>query len=169
MSRSHYEVLAVPESASRDQIHRAYLRLARHAHPDAGGSEAGMREINVAWTVLGDPATRRAYDRTIDRKRVFVGTEEGSVRPAGPADLGDLAGLNDLDDLDDRPIRRPSPRLPILAVVPVAIFAASVAFYALGVVLSARHLLGVAVVLFLMASLLMVALPFAQMTRTRRR
>jgi DnaJ domain len=163
MTRSHYEVLDVPMLASRDQIHRAYLRLARQAHPDAGGSEAGMREINVAWTVLGDPARRRAYDRTLDKERVFVGSQEGTVRPAGRFDLGDLA------DLDDTPIRPPSPRLPILAVVPVAIFAVSVAFYALGVVLSARHLLAVAVVLFVVASLLMVALPFAQMTRTRRR
>ena len=164
MTRSHYEVLDVPSSASRDQIHRAYVRLARQAHPDAGGSEAGMREINAAWTVLGDATRRRAYDRSLERERVFVGTQDGTVGPAGAG-----RGLDDLVDLDDRPIRPPSPRLPILAVVPVAIFASSVAFYALGVVLSARHLLGVAVVLFLLASLLMIALPFAQMTRSRRR
>ena len=160
MTRSHYEVLDVPDWADRDQIHRAYLRLARQAHPDAGGSEARMRELNDAWNVLGDPGRRRAYDRSLGRERVFVATADGPVR-TGPAGI-DV-------DLDDRPLRAPSPRLPIMAVVPVAVFAASVALYAMGVVFSARHLLAAAVILFVVASLLMIAVPFAQMTRSRRR
>jgi hypothetical protein len=163
MTRSHYEVLDVPDWATRDQIHRAYLRLARRAHPDAGGTEATMRELNAAWTVLGDPVRRRAYDRTIGRDRVFVATADGPVR-TGPADTG----LDDID-LDDRPLRTPSPRLPIMAVVPVATFAASVALYALGIVFSARHFLAAAAIVFVAASLMMIALPFAQMTRSRRR
>jgi DnaJ domain len=160
-TRTHYEVLDVPAWASRDQIQRAYVRLARHAHPDAGGTEARMREVNAAWTVLSDPARRRAYDRTLDRDAVFVASADG-VRVPDRERLAD-------HDLDDRPIRMPSPRLPILAVVPVAIFAASVACYALGVLFEGRQLLAAAVVLFVVASLLMVALPFAQMTRSRRR
>lgn len=162
ITRSHYEVLDVPEWATRDQIHHAYLRLARQAHPDAGGSEAGMRELNVAWSVLGDATRRRAYDRTLDGDNVFVGNADGSVRPADDRDF-------DEREFDDRPIRVPSPRLPIFAVVPVAIFAASVAFYGLGVVFSSRPFLAVAAVMFAVASLLMIALPFAQMTRNRRR
>jgi hypothetical protein len=162
MTRSHYEVLDVPQWATRDQIHRAYLRLARQAHPDAGGTEATMRELNAAWTVLGDSSRRKAYDRTLGRDRVFVATADGPVRS------GDVAGDPDVD-LDDRPLRSPSPRLPILAVVPVATFAASVALYVLGVVFSARHFLGMAAICFVAASLMMVALPFAQMTRSRRR
>jgi hypothetical protein len=163
--RSHYEVLDVPGWASRDQIHRAYLRRARQAHPDAGGSEATMRELNAAWTVLGDPARRRAYDRAIGRTRVFVATADGPVRTGPPGEAG---GGDDID-LDDRPLRAPSPRLPILAVVPVAVFAASVALYALGVLFEARHFLAGAAILFAAASLMMIALPFAEMTRSRRR
>jgi curved DNA-binding protein CbpA len=159
MTRSHYEVLDVAEWATRDQIHRAYLRRARLAHPDAGGSEANMREVNAAWSVLGDPARRRAYDRSIGRERVFVGSADGPVRRPADDDV----------DFDDRPLRAPSPRLPILAVVPVATFAASVALYALGIVFSGRHFLAVAAILFVAASLMMVALPFSQMTRSRRR
>ena len=160
VGRSHYDVLDVPAWATRDQIHRAYVRLARRTHPDAGGNEAGMRELNAAWTVLGDPVRRRAYDRTLDRDEVFVAAADGVRAPEH--------GRLDDRDLDDRPIRMPSPRLPILAVVPVAIFAVSVGCYVLGVVFSARHLLAGAAILFVLASVLMVALPFAQMTRRRR-
>jgi hypothetical protein len=162
MTRSHYEVLDVPQWATRDQIHRAYLRLARQAHPDAGGTEATMRELNAAWTVLGDPARRRAYDRTLGRDRVFVATADGPVRSG--------TGVDDPDvDLDDRPLRSPSPRLPILAVIPVATFAASVGLYVLGIVFSGRHFLAMAAIVFVAASVMMIALPFAQMTRTKRR
>jgi curved DNA-binding protein CbpA len=162
MTRSHYEVLDVPDWATRDQIHRAYLRLARQAHPDAGGTEATMRELNAAWTVLGDPLRRRAYDRTIGRDRVFVATPDGPVHTGTDGTDPDV-------DLDDRPLRAPSPRLPIMAVVPVATFAASVALYSLGIVFTARHFLAAAAILFIAASLMMIALPFAQMTRSRRR
>jgi hypothetical protein len=95
---------------------------------------------------------------------VFVATPDGPVR-TGPSHIDPDPDV----DLDDRPLRAPSPRLPIMAVIPVATFAASVALYVLGVVFSARHILAGAAILFIAASLMMIALPFAQMTRSRRR
>lgn len=164
MGRTLYEVLDVAPTATFDQIHRAYLRSARLAHPDAGGSDAGMQEINRAWDVLGDPDRRRAYDRVL-RWRPGDGATEGD----GDGDEGPLLPTREYaEDLgDDRPLGPPIRRLPILAVVPVAIFAASVASFAVAVALSSRPLLGVSALLFLVASALMVALPFAQMTRGR--
>jgi curved DNA-binding protein CbpA len=61
----HYEALGVARIASRDEIHRAFLRLAgRHnrdlnKEPDA---EARFMEISEAHDVLFDPARRSAYD-----------------------------------------------------------------------------------------------------------
>jgi hypothetical protein len=155
---SLYDVLGVPPTATRDQIRRAYLRIARHAHPDTGGSDARMQAVNEAWAVLGDEIRRREYDGRLDEEELF---------PSAAFEYRDV--LDDLDDLDDdRPLAPPLPRLSILAVIPVAIFAVAVGAFSLGVALSSRPALAVAAVAFVVASALMIALPFIQMTRARR-
>lgn len=63
-----YAVLEVPESATREQIKRAWRRLAMQSHPDLAGSaheqaDKRMARINVAASVLLDPDRRAAYDR----------------------------------------------------------------------------------------------------------
>lgn len=71
---NHYEVLGVSSRAEPDEIRRAYLELARALHPDRTlGAEAQdadrtarrMQEVNDAWRVLRDPASRAAYDRAL--------------------------------------------------------------------------------------------------------
>jgi hypothetical protein len=64
---NHYEVLGVRDDASPAQIRSAFRRLARAHHPDtsASGSADSLTPINEAWRVLGDPALRRAYDRSL--------------------------------------------------------------------------------------------------------
>jgi DnaJ-domain-containing protein 1 len=46
--RVWWAVLEVSERASRDEIDAAYRRLARERHPDHGGSDTKMAELNVA-------------------------------------------------------------------------------------------------------------------------
>lgn len=46
--REWWDVLGVSPGASQDEIRRAYRERARAAHPDVGGSEAEMQEINRA-------------------------------------------------------------------------------------------------------------------------
>jgi molecular chaperone DnaJ len=64
---THYEVLGVERNASPAQVRAAFRRLARAHHPDTStsGSAESLAPINEAWRVLGDPASRRAYDRTL--------------------------------------------------------------------------------------------------------
>lgn len=71
---THYEVLGVPSSATAAEVRRAYLALARQYHPDyhttagegsVASAEERMREINLAWQVLGDEDGRAAYDRSL--------------------------------------------------------------------------------------------------------
>lgn len=60
--RTHYDVIGVPPAATFDQIHEAYLRLAKQMHPDAGGDEDEFKNLNAAWQVLKVKAARRLYD-----------------------------------------------------------------------------------------------------------
>ncbi|MEM7326826.1 MAG: DnaJ domain-containing protein [Actinomycetota bacterium] len=71
---THYEILGVARQADHEQIRRAYLAAARRWHPDrhsgkpaaeAAKAEQAMRRVNQAWSVLGDRASREAYDRQI--------------------------------------------------------------------------------------------------------
>lgn len=65
VSRDYYEVLGVPRSATREDIQRAYRRLARTYHPDLNPDPAAaerFKEITEAYNVLSDPQQRRRYD-----------------------------------------------------------------------------------------------------------
>lgn len=61
-----YVVLGVERSATRDEVSRAYRRLARRYHPGInpgdGEAEAFFRIVTEAYETLRDPARRREYD-----------------------------------------------------------------------------------------------------------
>ena len=59
----YYKILGVPRNAEQDEIKKAYRKLARKHHPDAGGEEAKFKEINEAYEVLSDEKKRQIYDQ----------------------------------------------------------------------------------------------------------
>jgi molecular chaperone DnaJ len=66
-SKDFYQVLSVPDSASQDEIKKAYRRLAKQYHPDANpnnpqASET-FKQISEAHGVLSDPDKRKKYDQ----------------------------------------------------------------------------------------------------------
>lgn len=100
-STNYYDVLGVKKDASADEIKKAFRRLARKHHPDAGGDEEKFKEINQAYEVLSDAEKRQQYDQY---GQYFSGGAPGAGaaggRPGGGrtvnVDMGDLGDLGDL-------------------------------------------------------------------------
>ncbi|MCX5320098.1 J domain-containing protein [Streptomyces sp. NPDC055059] len=88
MARDFYEVLGVPRNADKDEIQRAYHKLARKYHPDINkdpAAEERFKEINEAFSVLSDPDQRTRYDRFgEDFRKVPEDWEERVGAGAGP-------------------------------------------------------------------------------------
>lgn len=59
----YYKTLGVPRTASTEEIKKAFRKLARKNHPDAGGDEEKFKEINEAYEVLSDEKKRKLYDQ----------------------------------------------------------------------------------------------------------
>ena len=96
--KDYYRALGVPSTATEKEITRAYRKLAKQHHPDAGGgSEERFKEVSAAYDVLGDPAKRKEYDevrRLGPAANPFAGGNGGGGFSSGfrVDDLGDLLG-----------------------------------------------------------------------------
>ncbi len=63
MAKDYYNTLGVSKSASKDEIKKAFHKLAHKHHPDKkGGDEAKFKEVNEAYQTLSDEQKRQSYD-----------------------------------------------------------------------------------------------------------
>jgi molecular chaperone DnaJ len=93
MARDYYEMLGVARDADKEELKRAYRRLARKYHPDVNkepGAEDRFKEINRAYEVLSEPETRARYDRFGE-----AGVS-GAAGGGGFSDMGDMGGFADI-------------------------------------------------------------------------
>jgi len=94
MAEDYYKVLGVERGASKEDIKRAYRKLAHQHHPDKeNGSEEEFKRVNGAYQVLSDDKKRAQYDQ-------FGEGFEGAQGGAGGFDGGGFDGFNvNVDDL----------------------------------------------------------------------
>ena len=67
MVKNYYKVLGIEKGASKEEIKRAFRKLARKYHPDVNPDEAKsgekFKEINEAYSLLSDDKKREMYDK----------------------------------------------------------------------------------------------------------
>lgn len=67
MSKNYYEILGVNQSASDDDIKKAYRKMAMKYHPDRNPGDAAaeekFKEVQKAYEILSDAQKRAAYDQ----------------------------------------------------------------------------------------------------------
>ncbi len=64
MSKDYYAILGVNKSSSKDEIKKAFHKLAHKYHPDKNkGDDSKFKEVNEAYQVLSDEQKRAQYDQ----------------------------------------------------------------------------------------------------------
>ena len=67
LDKNFYAALGVPQNATKEEIKKAYKKLARDNHPDLNPdnaeAERKFKEVSEAHAVLGDDRKRQEYDQ----------------------------------------------------------------------------------------------------------
>lgn len=86
-AKNYYDILGVKKDVSKDELKKAFYKLAHKYHPDKkDGDEVKFKEANEAYQTLSDDQKRQQYDAY------------GSTGPgAGPQGGGGFGGFNAQD------------------------------------------------------------------------
>jgi molecular chaperone DnaJ len=106
MSKDYYKTLGVDKSASKEEIKKAFHKLAHTHHPDKNnGNDTKFKEVNEAYQVLSDDKKRSSYDQfgNADGPQGFGGGGFGGQGGFGGFDFtGQNGGVEfDMGDLGD--------------------------------------------------------------------
>lgn len=91
MKEDYYKILGVERTASKDEIKKAYRKLAMKYHPDKNKddkeAEEKFKQVSEAYAVLGNDEKRKQYDtygaedfsRRFSQEDIFRGSDLGSI------------------------------------------------------------------------------------------
>ena len=99
MAKSYFAILGIPSGATTDEIRSAYRRLAKEFHPDRyEGDSERFRDIQEAYSVLGNTRRRREYERKISKvslrrslRRTRYPEPEPLIPEERPIDMGEIS------------------------------------------------------------------------------
>ena len=182
-------MLGVAPDSGAGEVRRAYLDAARRYHPDfhANADDATrasnaqkMQELNQAWEVLGDPASRASYDRSLR-----TGDDPGVARraarePVVPEGKGwtpradDDGWMTDFDAWADEhdelaPDEPRSPGRTMVTMAPIGLFGAAILCVFVGVAVRLQELVALGAICVILSAGLFIMLPMFEMSRGRRR
>ena len=103
MATDYYKILGIDKNASKEDVKKAFRKLAHKYHPDKkGGDESKFKEINEAYQILSNDKKRAEYDAY---GRVFDGASPGGqyggfegFDPSAFRDF-DMSGFGNLGDI----------------------------------------------------------------------
>ena len=88
--QTHYQLLELSPGATATELRQAFRSLSKRYHPDttslpAAEAREAFSRLRQAYAVLADPASRRAYDSLLQRRRAPAGPPPVSPGPREPA------------------------------------------------------------------------------------
>lgn len=88
MAKNYYDTLGIDKSASKDDVKKAFRKLAHQYHPDKkGGDEVKFKEASEAYDVLSDDSKRSQYD-------TYGTSGAGGGQGAGGFNPNDFSGFD---------------------------------------------------------------------------
>ena len=79
----YYDILGVSRDATKEEIKKAFRKLAHKHHPDKGGDEEKFKAINQAYQTLSNDEKRFKYDNGEDP----YAREDEHPEPSPPPDI----------------------------------------------------------------------------------
>jgi molecular chaperone DnaJ len=112
----YYSILEIEETATDEEVKKAYRKMARRYHPDLNpdADEEQFKKISLAYEVLSDPQKRAMVDQGIDPMDSSQGFGQGG---ASPFDIfndffGQSAGFAESAGFGGRQRRKPTRTRP---------------------------------------------------------
>jgi len=100
-SKDLYDILGVKDTASDDEIKRAYRGLAKKFHPDATGGdkpkESRFKDVSAAYEILSDAKKRAQYDQM--KRGGFDFGDVAAAQGGMPFDVGGFGNAAGFEDL----------------------------------------------------------------------
>ncbi|CAH1767605.1 755_t:CDS:2, partial [Entrophospora sp. SA101] len=129
-TKENYEILGLPETASEEEIKKAYRKLSVKLHPDRGGDAEKFKEMDNAYKqIMGGGKEKRKYDFCLVEDLDRFGEQIGLIIQEELDDkeltVEDLTDYNEFHRRDEEELEFPELRDEKGEFKPVADFVAS--------------------------------------------